>query len=58
MCIRDSNNAVKAGEPSQTFTMSITNHDDAVGKVTFDFDGEVQYADKMCIRDSSGDSCG
>ena len=39
------NNAVKAGEPSQTFTMSITNHDDAVGKVTFDFDGEVQYAD-------------
>ena len=39
------NNAVKAGEPSQTFTMSITNNDDAVGKVTFDFDGEVQYAD-------------
>ena len=39
------NNAVKAGELSQTFTMSITNHDDAVGKVTFDFDGEVQYAD-------------
>lgn len=39
------NNAVKAGEPSQTFTMSITNHDDAVGKVTFDFDGKVQYAD-------------
>ena len=31
--------------PSQTFTMSITNNDDAVGKVTFDFDGEVQYAD-------------
>ena len=25
--------------------MSITNNDDAVGKVTFDFDGEVQYAD-------------
>ena len=39
------NNAVKAGEPSQTFIMSITNNDDAVGKVTFDFDGEVQYAD-------------
>lgn len=39
------NNAVKAGEPSQTFTMSITNNDGAVGKVTFDFDGEVQYAD-------------
>ena len=39
------NNAVKAGEPSQTFTMSITNNDDTVGKVTFDFDGEVQYAD-------------